>query len=70
MSEIYVNDFYSKTKLDPRENITKEQFIEVYPLIKELRFLTIITSFVEGYKNEYLNFEDNTVNMELLRRLS
>jgi hypothetical protein len=70
MSEIYVNDFYSKTKLDPRENITKEQFIEVYPLIKELRFLTIITSFVEGYKNEYLNFEDNTANMELLRRLS
>jgi hypothetical protein len=31
MSEIYVNDFYSITKLNPREQITKQQFLEVFP---------------------------------------
>ena len=34
MSEIYVNDFYSITKLDPREEITKEEFVRFFPDVK------------------------------------
>lgn len=60
MSEIYVNDFYSFTKLDPRENISKSEFVDNFGLVKQLRFMTLITSLIDGYKNEYLNFEDNS----------
>ena len=41
-----------------------------FGLVKQLRFMTLITSLIDGYKNEYLNFEDNSQNKELLRRLS
>ena len=39
-------------------------------MVKELRFLKFIASLIDGYENSYLNFEDNTKNAELIRRLS
>ena len=51
MSDIQVNDFYSITKLDPREEITKDQFIKVFPDVKELKFLQLVKEFTSGYTN-------------------
>ena len=70
ISEIYVNDFYSLTHLDPNERITKEMFIKAFPAFQNLRFIEFIKkTLIEGYKNENLNFEDNQMSLELLKRL-
>ena len=70
MSEIYVNDFYSLTHLDPNEKISKDLFIKHFQLFKNLRFIEFIKkTLIEGYKHENLNFEDNQMSLELLKRL-
>ena len=63
ISEIYVNDFYSLTHLDPNQRITKEMFIKAFPTFSNLRFIEFIKkTLIEGYKNENLNFEDNQMS--------
>lgn len=47
MSEIYVKDFYNASKIDWREEITKDQFMEVYPLIKDVKFIKLLLTLIE-----------------------
>lgn len=75
MSEINVKDFYNATKFHPDEAITKEQFIEVYSLIKEVKFIKLLQHLVsqqdieDPNKFQFMNFEDDTLTQHLLRRL-
>lgn len=69
MSEIYVNDFYKLTKLDTEDTISKQQYMAVFDEIKNLRFIKFIKELPQGYQDEYINFEDNTLNKELMRQI-
>lgn len=76
LSEIYVSDFFKLSKLDPREPISKEQFVEVFPLVKDIRFVKIIMLLVEGASTnfetefpQFLNFEDKSGQEALLKKL-
>ena len=66
MNEIYVNDFYRDSKLDPREQISRETFLEVFPKVKHVKFLAFVATLIDGYKRELLNFEDDSATRELL----
>lgn len=60
MSEIYVSDFYSWTKFDPDARITKSEYLSHFDKFKNVKFIQFIKELTDGYKDEYLNFEDNT----------
>lgn len=70
MSEIYVNDFYNLTKLSPEDQITKPQFLGLFESVKGIRFIKLVTDLTTGYENKWLNFEDNSKNKDLLKRLN
>ena len=69
MSEIYVNDFYKLTKLDTEDTISKQQYMAVFEEIKNLRFIKFIKDLPEGYQDEYINYEDNSLNEKLLEEI-
>jgi hypothetical protein len=47
--------FYKRTKLDPRIQIYKDEFVEVFDLVKDLSLFADILNIVDGFKKEYLN---------------
>lgn len=69
LNEIYVNDFYRMTGLDPDDKIPRDVFLEHFPKVSHLRFLAFVGTLIEGYKPELLNFEDDSPSRELLGRL-
>ena len=38
--------------------------------VKTVKFLKLISSLTEGYSTSFLNFDDNTANNDLLKRLN
>ncbi len=76
MSEVYLSEFYRIEGLDPREMISKELFIEKFSEIKKLKFirfievLTSMTKTPDGETILFMNFEDNRLNKNLLRRIT
>ena len=61
MSEIYVSDFYAATKFDPREKITKQEFMDHYESIQGIKFIKLIENLISSSVN-FMNYEDNTLN--------
>jgi hypothetical protein len=59
LDENFVNLFYKRTKLDPRIQIFKDEFVEVFGLVKDLSLFSDILEIVEGFKKEYLNVIPN-----------
>ena len=55
LDENFVNLFYKRTKLDPRIQIFKDEFVEVFDLVKDLSLFSDILEIVDGFKKEYLN---------------
>lgn len=53
----FVQDIYKKTGLDPRIPIQREDFLAVYPSIKSTGLFNFIHDFADGFKREYLNFD-------------
>lgn len=69
MNEIYVNDFFTESGLDHNEDISREQFLEVYPKVMNIRFFRFVGTLIEGYKVKLLNFEDDELQKKLLGQL-
>lgn len=59
LDENFVNLFYKRTKLDPRIQIFKDEFVEVFDLVKDLSLFSDILEIVDGFKKEYLNLIEN-----------
>jgi hypothetical protein len=57
LDENFVNLYYKKTQLDPRIEITREDFVDVYPLIAGISLFNMIPEMVEGFRNLHLNIE-------------
>jgi len=49
--------FYKKTALDPRIQITREEFMDVYELVAHFPIFKLIPNIVDGFKREHLNIE-------------
>jgi hypothetical protein len=60
LDENFVNLYYKKTQLDPRIEITREDFVDVYPLIAGISLFNMIPEMVEGFRNLHLNIELDT----------
>ena len=50
LDENFVNLFYKRTKLDPRIQINKDEFLEVFNLVKDLTLFSYIMEIVDGFK--------------------
>ena len=67
LNQNFVNLFYKKTGYDPRISILKQEFCEVFDLIKEQPFITIIPEIVQGFKHNFLNCEKQLYSQEFGR---
>lgn len=61
LDENFVNLFFKRTKLDPRIPITKDEFLEVYPTVNTISLFTIINELIGGFKDEYINIEQESL---------
>ena len=47
--------FYKKSKLDPRIAMTRNEFVEVFPQVKDMGLFTFVPDLVGGFKPKFLN---------------
>jgi hypothetical protein len=55
LNDNFINLFYQKTLLDPRIQITKDDFMDVYERVAYFQMFKQIPEIADGFKEEHLN---------------
>ena len=55
MDANFVNLFYKRSQLDPRINIQRDEFLEIFQQVETIPFFDRIPGFVTGFRKENLN---------------
>lgn len=58
LDESFVNLFYKRTQLDPRIEITKQDFITAYKKTHQLSLFSLIPDVIDGFRDSYLNIDN------------
>lgn len=60
----FVADIYRNIQLDPRIPITRDEFVGVYPKIRETGLFAFVHDLADGFKREHLNYDSGQGDFE------
>lgn len=55
LSENFVNLYYKRSEFDPRVNITKIEFMQIFEKVQTIEIFSLVPQLLENFKPDFLN---------------